>query len=211
MGARIGLGARSSTDPGVGMGAGEGIGCTNRSRCRNQYRTGIQDRGRVWGWGKVWGTGHGRGGSQPHGAADARGALRRGALRQRQRGAASHSRAGRARHPAGGTGRGTGHPPATPQPDSTALSPSSSSSSPQVGDEPNAAYANILNHLGSIRYAGETPREREGSAWETKGRVQAGGTPRCCPPQGRQRPSPPSACRSCCPSAWTATTATMGP
>uniref|UniRef100_A0A669QNY5 carbonic anhydrase n=1 Tax=Phasianus colchicus TaxID=9054 RepID=A0A669QNY5_PHACC len=26
----------------------------------------------------------------------------------------------------------------------------------EVGDEPNAAYANILNHLGSVRYAGQT-------------------------------------------------------
>ncbi|XP_074896922.1 carbonic anhydrase 14 isoform X6 [Buteo buteo] len=29
--------------------------------------------------------------------------------------------------------------------------------------------------------------------------------------EGRQRPSPPSACRTCCPHAWTSTTATTGP
>ncbi|KAM9624275.1 carbonic anhydrase 14 isoform 5-T5 [Morphnus guianensis] len=29
--------------------------------------------------------------------------------------------------------------------------------------------------------------------------------------EGRQRPSPPSACRTCCPRAWTSTIATMGP
>lgn len=64
-------------------------------------------------------------------------------------------------------------PPTAPQPYSTALSPPLC---PQVGDEPNAAYSNILSHLGSIRYAGETAVcEREGSAGQREGMAQAGG------------------------------------